>query len=411
MGIADDDFDMLRHRARLSFTPAAPINEANLFAGRKKQIRRLLDTVTERGRHAVLYGERGVGKTSLVNIFHMLMEGGVIIRPIRKQSSPSDDYYSIWKEVFRAFTFEIKKDGDYGKEEQSIFTIADLYRDKITPDDVVRELSKAPKDILPVIIFDEFDKISDTNTKKMMSHTIKALSDTGVNATIIIVGVANDIDTLVEEHESVKRNLEEIKMPRMSDEELNEILTERLPKLGVKINATANNKIVKLSRGLPEYVHLLGRNAVICALEDKRKHVMDTDVSQAIINLITQSEQSTNQIYKLATHTNKKNAIYKQVLLACALAETDDEGQFTPASIINPLTKILHKKNKIAIGGFQSHLTAFCTEKRGQVLEKHGAARSYKYRFREPKMQPYVIMQGIASRDIDQDALDSFLSN
>jgi hypothetical protein len=43
-----------------------------------------------------------------------------------------------------------------------------------------------------VIIFDEFDKIGEPDAKKLMSHTIKAILDAGANATILIVGVAED---------------------------------------------------------------------------------------------------------------------------------------------------------------------------------------------------------------------------
>ena len=50
----------------------------------------------------------------------------------------------------------------------------------------------------------------------------------------------------------MKRNIEEIKMPRMSTDELKEILVKRLPVLGMEIDIDANWKIITLSRGLRE---------------------------------------------------------------------------------------------------------------------------------------------------------------
>lgn len=50
------------------FTPTIPVSEESLFAGRMDEIRRVVDVINQRGRHAVVYGERGVGKTSLANI-------------------------------------------------------------------------------------------------------------------------------------------------------------------------------------------------------------------------------------------------------------------------------------------------------------------------------------------------------
>ncbi len=52
----------------LVFTPATPIQTDTLFAGRASQVDKVYTTLLEAGRHAVLYGERGVGKTSLANI-------------------------------------------------------------------------------------------------------------------------------------------------------------------------------------------------------------------------------------------------------------------------------------------------------------------------------------------------------
>jgi Cdc6-like AAA superfamily ATPase len=399
------NWEQVEFEARQLFSPAAPINAADLFAGRREEIKRFTSAIAERGRHVILYGERGVGKTSLVSIFHFLLSESTQLIYIRKQASPDDNYTTLWRKVFRDLTYTITEHVGYGKEKSDTQSIADHYHDHITSDDVARELQKVQKDT--VIIFDEFDKIRDIDTKKLMSHTIKLLSDLGVNSTIVIVGVADDINTIVDEHESVKRNLEEIKMPRMSKDELIEILSERLPRLNLEIDKNAQSKIVTLSRGLPEYVHALGKNAAIHAISLKKKMIDEGDVEVAIETFLNQSDQSSNNSYKKAIHSNKTNTLYEAVLLACALAQTDDEGKFVANSLITPLSNILHRK--INIPNFQANLAAFCKEERGRILEKHGKARAFKYRFHEPKMQPYIIMKGILSGKINTRTLKTLL--
>src|SRR4051794_10335809 len=83
------------------FTPAAPINRNELFAGRKDQLLRVLDAINQRGQHAVIYGERGVGKTSLANILtvHLRAPNGILIAP-HVTCAKGDDYSSIWRKVF-----------------------------------------------------------------------------------------------------------------------------------------------------------------------------------------------------------------------------------------------------------------------------------------------------------------------
>src|SRR5947209_14540857 len=50
------------------FQPRTPVSTREFFAGRWGQITTLADAVGQAGLHVVIYGERGVGKSSLANI-------------------------------------------------------------------------------------------------------------------------------------------------------------------------------------------------------------------------------------------------------------------------------------------------------------------------------------------------------
>jgi hypothetical protein len=66
--IDEDEYAALYGNIGTVFTPASPINDFQLFAGRLNQISCVFDAITEVGKHIILFGERGVGKTSLANI-------------------------------------------------------------------------------------------------------------------------------------------------------------------------------------------------------------------------------------------------------------------------------------------------------------------------------------------------------
>jgi hypothetical protein len=52
------------------------------------------------------------------------------------------------------------------------------------------------------------------------------------------------------------------------------------------------------------------------------------------------------------------------------------------------------------------HLNHFCSKERGNILEKIGERRRFRFRFREPIMEPYIIMRGIKERLIfEQDVI------
>ena len=157
---ADADRPRLMTRIKVLFSPATPIHKAQHFSGRAVQVQHLIDAILEQGRHAILFGERGVGKTSLTNVFNEIIGSDEVdLFPIRKQTSPGDTFTQLWRKVFRDIKIEKKRDEMYGREEVDRYSAADLYDGEIEPDDVIRELTRANTKKWPVIIFDEFDKL------------------------------------------------------------------------------------------------------------------------------------------------------------------------------------------------------------------------------------------------------------
>ena len=84
-----------------------------------------------------------------------------------------------------------------------------------------------------------------------ISDTIKALSDFGVNASIVLIGVADSVTELVAGHGSIERALVQIPMPRMSAEEIAQIVENGLARLGMTIDQGAKSHLVHLAQGVP----------------------------------------------------------------------------------------------------------------------------------------------------------------
>jgi hypothetical protein len=45
-------------------------------------------------------------------------------------------------------------------------------------------------------------------------------------------------------------------------------------------------------------------------------------------------------------------------------------------------------------GAYQSHLAKFCEPDRGPILKKTGGRRSYRWRFVNPQVIPYILLEG-----------------
>jgi Cdc6-like AAA superfamily ATPase len=271
--LTDEDWRLLRNELVEVFTPGQPINEFDLFAGRADQIRSLQDATLEPSRHAIVYGERGVGKTSIANIFHRSLNTDTrSVRNVPVNANRSDTFSSLWTKTFKRI--HIAGNGEP-------FWMDQAFPDAITPDDVQMALSNFSLNELRIIIFDGYDRLNDMHCKVLMTYTIKALSDYGVNCTIVLVGVAESISSLVAEHASISRALKQIPMPRMSQDELTDIVVRRLRKTPLHIADDALWRIAYFSRGLPFFTHSLGKYACFRAIEKRHMNISEQDVFTA----------------------------------------------------------------------------------------------------------------------------------
>ncbi len=390
------------------FTPATPVSEEELFAGRMEQIRRTVDAINQRGQHAVIFGERGVGKTSLANILSskLTAPGSVVLAP-RINCDSTDDFASLWRKSFSRVDLIQRKRaiGFQGKPSQVFSSASEALPRKVTPEDVRKILMVMTDNNLVILIFDEFDRLADQRARRTMADTIKLLSDHDVPATVVIVGVADTVDELIAEHESIERALVQIQMPRMSRRELLEILNKGTSRLGMKIEDSAKARISVLSQGLPHYAHLLGLHASRAALDSHGREITLEHVRPAITEAVRDSQQSLQSDYRKATTSPQKDNIYGQVLLACALDRTDEFGYFAAADVRGPLSTVMRKNYEIP--SFAKHLNDFCRTSRGAVLRKSGVKHKFRYRFANPLMQPLIVMKGLVDKRIDETALDT----
>jgi Cdc6-like AAA superfamily ATPase len=372
----------------------------DLFQGRRKQIDQLLAAIGERGRHAIIYGEPGVGKTSLSQVIKLFVPAKTSrVKYIRKQAFSSDTFSSIWLDIFREMKFIVGED-----EDRKEYAVSDIYlASGVTPADVVRELSYFNENDVPIVVIDEFNLVEDKDCSRLMAETIKALSDDGLKASVIIVGIADSVANLIQGHGSITRCTEEVLMPRMAKEEMLDVLDGRIRRLGMTIEGNGKWKAINLTKGLPAFAHGLGKEAALAAIASGRLRILEGDIDTAIDAVINSNQSSLRQDYEKATHSNQARARYKQILMACAMAQSDEIGYFTPKQVEAPLSEILDRATTVEY--FNDNLKQLTEERRGKVLYRQGSSRIFRYRFKNPAMQPYVLMRGVRDGFLTEDAM------
>lgn len=360
-----------------------------------------------------------MGKSSLANVVPILLHvfdaktqpsQATARITARQNAHTTDDFSTIWRRLLDqiAWNEDVPSIGFKPTQGKRRITLREAFGlgDNLVISDVRGILEQLPGS---VFIIDEFDRIA-TEHVKNFTDLVKDLADSAVDSTVVFVGVAETIGSLIQDHASVSRSLMQIHLRRMSKEELQVILKNAEDKLQVKFSQLASEFIVMMSQGLPHWTHLIGLNAVKLASERLSRVIEKNDIDGAMGMAIRSSDQTVRDAYDKAIHSSQKAARYQQVLLACAIAaanESDASGYFQPAALAGPLRVILRRKS-VEIATFNRHLVEFCGIKRS-VLERDGASRSFRYRFRNPLMRSYVLVRGVAENLISQDELAEFM--
>jgi energy-coupling factor transporter ATP-binding protein EcfA2 len=388
------EFEQRYYSASRVFTPSSPIDSNDLFAGRKAQVTQLIDAINQPGQHAVLYGERGVGKTSLANVLHGFWQGHSSIIAPRINCLSTDTYSSVWERALTEIqtTGEARLAGFRDRSETVSSTLfADIGSGTLTHDRIRRVLTAVGREgVVLVIFFDEFDQLQ-PDVRKSMSETVKMLSDFIVPATLIFVGVADSVTDLLHDHKSVERALIQVCLRRMPDSELKTIVEKGVARLEMTVDSTALSRIARLSLGLPHYTHLISLHAVRESLDRHSLALDSKSVDSAIGKALAGAQQGLIDAYSTAVASSQRTHLYRQVLTACAKAKTDENGYFTPVAVREPLSRILGKSYDVP--SYVRHLNEFSEGKRGRILHKIGSKRNFRFRFANPLMQPYVLMK------------------
>ena len=393
-------------RAALSkaFTPHQPISLPELLSGRLELLYRVQDSVNTEGLHVVLYGDRGTGKTSLARVVAYLSqepddEHGR--RCALVSCTAEDTFATIWRKVGQEILLSQRQMGLAQRETFQIVGRLDLDSEIKSPSDakILLEGLNHPT----VLVFDEFDRISDQQTQSLMADTMKGFSDHNVPSTLIFVGVGKSLSDLLHEHLSISRNIAQVRVDPMEVDELAQIIQKGCAIAELTFDLGLDLEIAKLSQGYPHYTHLLGLWTGRKAIEHDRTHFSLGDLEQAIPAVLQNAEGGLQEQYERAIDSSKKAALFKQVLLACAMANKDSLGRFAVGALQEPL-KVITGQN-YTTGAYQAHLGKFCEAERGPVLERSGQPKSYRWRFLNPQLIPYLVLQGVNDKLIQPSLL------
>lgn len=315
-------------------SPARPIQSVEHLRGIEKELPRIEKALFAHGRHIFIYGDRGIGKSSVA---------AAAAAQIQSSDSPYIDVSCSTDSTFRSVIANIgyqasrqsrlrksKKTSSVAFEWQflrassgSEITENDLHEVIRTVGDAVEVLREvvAIHSERPVVVVDEFDRMTSEVERGHFSDLVKQLGDKKINVVFFFTGVASTIDKLLGAHPSAIRQFETIELDKLNWTARWDIAVNALKQFGVEIQDDIRTRIAAVSDGYPYYVHLITEKLLWRLWEDCDVvlNVDWTHYNDAIADSIESINAELKRPYELAV--NQRTEDFEEVLWAAADSE------------------------------------------------------------------------------------------
>ena len=130
-----------------------------------------------------------------------------------------------------------------------------------------------------LIILDEFDRCESGAFRRDVAELIKNLSDRQGRVQLVLAGVAADLTELVEHIPSIRRNIFALRLPKMSDAEVLQIVANGEREASVTFDTHAGAYVVALASGSPYIASLLCHHAGHAEPDEPDGDQIDADVT------------------------------------------------------------------------------------------------------------------------------------
>jgi hypothetical protein len=342
-----------------AFLPAREIEAPEKFAGRKEQIQTLWYALVSDGSNIAVVGNRGVGKSSLSRQLMSIAGGSnTLLERLGLKHEGSLDFLSIYfacggeietyeQLLERLLTLKTCL-ADWIYDVPSARKAVDTYKPKFSVGVISLEGNKQTEttespalvnhsidtvftNVLSamveqklarngiLIVIDEFDQITNPSG---FAGLLKSLATNVPQVKFCLVGVAQDIQNLMKEHESSDRLFAGgiVHLPPMAEAELKEIISIAESSIGggIQFDSGARDELVKLAQGHPYMIHLIGKYALRAAFQADRAAITRADIQTTLRDI---AERGADPVlegrYKKAVASSPAREIVLKALAQC----------------------------------------------------------------------------------------------
>jgi uncharacterized protein len=322
-----------------NLTPSDSIKTPDRLFGREKTLREIDRAFSSPGRQIFIFGDRGVGKTSLA-LTAAYLHTGVENLPIYVMCGKTNNFSQTIQAIGNA-TIPVEKrlerlttGGGFN------LSVAGFGMGMTDPShqhsgipapqsltealDVIRYVA-TKRQGTTIIIIDELERVEGDPEREKFAEFIRNIPEINADVRFIFCGIMHDVDQLLTAHPSAGRIFETIELKRLNHSDLWKILTVVAEKLQVKLQQEALIRVGQVSDGFPHYVHLIGEALFWSMFDDanEAKCSGPEHYKAGISGALRRVESALRVQYEKATKKTRNTADYEEALWALADSRSD----------------------------------------------------------------------------------------
>lgn len=390
-------------------SPARPVISIENLIGRAEELDRIEKALFAQGRNVFIYGERGVGKSSLAATAANQWQSSDA-EYIDISCSPDSTVKSIVASIASQAVNEKWTTTSKTTEQATIGLkwLSYSIKSEVSPTDfsekigglsdaieVLKEVAAIHSEV-PVVVVDEVDRIESEKEIDLLADLLKQLGDKRIELKFIFTGVGATLNEILGAHRSAIRQLETIELPRLSWDARWDIAIHALNVFNIDIPRDIYIRLAAVSDGYPYYVHLIVEK-LLWILFEKRESVAKVtwdDYYAALDKAIVGIAAELARPYEMAV--NQRSQDYEEVLWSTSADEwqgaylSDMHRQY-----VNIMSQI-EGKEPLSYEKYSSRIRNLLKPEYGEILKK-GQKQGY-YHYREKMLRGYIRMQAEANR-------------
>ena len=403
------DRDVFAKRLNELVSPSQPIQSIEHLYGRVQELDQIDKALYAPGRHVFIYGDRGVGKSSLAaaaarqyqssDADYLDMGCGpdatlssvvanIALQALQQSRVRSTKTTTKAGMSWRFLTLERSAEEVARDLHTEVRTVLDAV-------EVLREVAEMHSE-KPIVVLDEFDRIQDPATRHIFADLVKHLGDKKVNLKFIFTGVAASLTELLGAHQSAIRQFATIELGRLSWDGRWDISLAVTDAFKVELPKDIYVRIAAVSDGFPYYVHLITEKMMWRVWEDPAE--VETVSWQHYRDGLKDAIESINaelrRPYELAVTQRADD--YEEVLWSTA------DGEYLQRYVDQIFASYLYIMEQregraaLPLEKFKARIRALRTQRTGSILVTEEARKGL-YWYRETMLRGYVRMQAEAN--------------